>query len=321
MIVRSEHSIFESMKYSLFILVILLIGCKESARDKKINALIKLADKSDSLLHYQESINIYTDILRLDSVNIVALSNRGRAYVWAGEIKKGFADYDKVVQIRPGVPSYYRRGVAYMYINEARKALPDLRKVVELNPGFSEAYYWISTANSKMGNLDSARYYCSRADSIGFMREYSISVMYDIDMNARDYKKAVAIMTQAIRYFPDNYLWYNNRAYARNFLEEFAAAVEDCDSAIKLNPAFGYSYNNKGYALMGLNKLDSSLVYINRSLELAPNNPYAYKNRGVVLLLLNNREQACKDFVQSLKQSKDMLLTKEVVKLRDRHCY
>ncbi len=309
------------MKYSFLIFIIFLFGCAESVRDKKINALKKLANNSDSLMHYQESINIYTDILRLDSLNIVALSNRGRAYIWSGEIKKGFADYDKAVKIRPGVPSFYRRGLAYMHNNEVRNALSDLRKVVELNPGFSEAYYWISTANSRIGNLDSARYYCFRADSIGFMREYSISARYDIDMNAKDYEKAVTITTEAIRYFPDNYLWYNNRAYARNFLEEFAGALEDCDSAIKLNPAFGYAYNNKGYALMGLNKLDSSLVYINRSLKLAPNNPYAYKNRGVVLLLLNKKEQACKDFAQSLKQSMDKSLTEEIVKLKDKHCY
>jgi tetratricopeptide (TPR) repeat protein len=309
------------MKYMPIFFLIVLLGCVTSERDKKIEALVALASQSDSLQQYRKSVEIYTDILRMDSASILALTNRGRGYVWSGEVKKGFADYDKAVQIHPGVSSYFRRGIAYVYINEYQKALSDLRKVVSLNPKFSEAYYWLSSANSKSGNLDSARYYCYRADSIGYMKEFSISVWYEVYMNAKEYKQAASVMTKAIADFPGNYIWFNNRAVARNYFEEFEGSVEDCNRAILLNPAFGFAYNNKGYALMGLNKLDSSLFYINRSLKLAPGNAYAYKNRAVVLLLLRNKEQACRDLDQALSLGKEASLIKEIADLRDKHCH
>ena len=58
----------------------------------------------------------------------------------------------------------------------------------------------------------------------------------------------------AIKYDPNNHLFYNGKGVSLIALNKYQEAVKNFDTCIKLNPDFGQAYFNRGYAKhMGLN--------------------------------------------------------------------
>jgi len=51
-----------------------------------------------------------------------------------------------------------------------------------------------------------------------------------------NYSDAIQLYSKAIELDGANAIYFSNRAQALIMLEEFAKAIEDCDTAIKINP-------------------------------------------------------------------------------------
>ncbi len=161
------------MKTRLLIIlsIILIAGCKSNIKTNtdQIDKLVNLATASDSLMDFTTSVKYYSEILDLDSTKLIALNNRGRAYVWLGQHDKGFADYDKAISLYPHERTFYTRGMAYLNINNYDKAIQDFTKSIELNPNFGEAYYGMSLIRANQDSLDLALKLCNEADKLSYL--------------------------------------------------------------------------------------------------------------------------------------------------------
>jgi tetratricopeptide (TPR) repeat protein len=299
------------------------IGCSTKGQDsnkKKIEELTKLAEVNDSLKDQGQSILYYTEILEIDSTNLQALVNRGRALIWIGKLSEGFSDYNKAVQLYPHERTFYARGMAYVNLKEYEKGFQDITRSLELNPGFGEAYFGLSFIKEAQGNLDSALLYCDKAEIHGSPLQQLQERKAGLYEKQGNYPAAINVMTKLIQAVPSNATYYNNRGYEKNQLQQYAEAIKDLDMAIKLDSSMAFAYSNKAFALLKQNQTNRALANANISLHLDSQNPYAFKTRGEIYLSLHQKDKACSDFTHAETLNKGENLRKELKALRDKSC-
>jgi tetratricopeptide (TPR) repeat protein len=74
-----------------------------------------------------------------------------------------------------------------------------------------------------------------------------------------EFEKAIMHYSNAIDMDKENPIYYSNRANVYIELEEFGRAIEDSDTAIKLNPSFTRAYFRKATALFEQPHIEGSL--------------------------------------------------------------
>jgi len=90
--------------------------------------------------------------------------------------------------------------------------------------------------------------------------------------NDGDVKKAIEIIEDGLKKFPDNSdLWSDYGALLNN-LERYDEAIEATDKAISLGKTNAHAWYVKGYALEKLEKYLDAEIYYEKSLELKPDN-------------------------------------------------
>ncbi len=75
--------------------------------------------------------------------------------------------------------------------------------------------------------------------------------------------------------------------------------------AIGLDPKYTIAYNNRGYAKLFLEQYESALEDFNFAIKLKPNSALIYYNRGKVNIYLHRFQQAKSDYEVALKLAED----------------
>lgn len=91
-------------------------------------------------------------------------------------------------------------------------------------------------------------------------------------LSSGKFEEAVKFYSEAIALDPKNHVLYSNRsaAYAKD--ENYAAALEDANQTIALNPSWSKGYSRKGSALAYLGRHDEAVQAYEKGLELEPGN-------------------------------------------------
>lgn len=114
----------------------------------------------------------------------------------------------------------------------------------------------------------------------------------------KNHEAAIPALTRAIELFPDFTLAYMERAYAHQISgdsHQFALALADYDSALRLNPRLTYAWLNKGNMYYTSGDLTSALDCFNNAISIDPAFGSAYYNRGITYLRMGNKRQAFAD--------------------------
>ena len=87
---------------------------------------------------------------------------------------------------------------------------------------------------------------------------------------------------------------YNNRALAKIRLKLFTSALQDCDTAITLDPNTGHV--NKCLALIGLEKFSEVIENVDKAVGLGENDVTLYLVRGIAKISVHDTSGGCLDF-------------------------
>jgi lipoprotein NlpI len=83
---------------------------------------------------------------------------RGEEHFKRGEIKEAIADFDKVIELRPGQePYHWQRGIAYYYAGEYQKGRRQFELHQTVNPNDVENAVWHFLCVAKTESFDKAR--------------------------------------------------------------------------------------------------------------------------------------------------------------------
>ncbi len=153
---------------------------------------------------YDEAIQSWEKLVRLDpAARVVASYNQARIYLYLGNYEQAIKELDKGAKLEPNHPLIrIFRATVFMYMDKQTEGIEMMRKVLEENDqmdGIRPLYgmflanvgkkdearaqltdeaknlakadhdmaYWMTTANSQIGDIDQAFYWMERAIKLG----------------------------------------------------------------------------------------------------------------------------------------------------------
>lgn len=124
-----------------------------------------------------------------------------------------------------------------------------------------------------------------------------------------DGKKAVQLgpalilnaFTDAIAKEPSQVIHYQNRAWFHIEMQDWCAALLDCNKAIELDCTQAMTYTQRAAAHMGLRNFDRAVDDYSRAIDLDPLQPWSFFSRAGAHQALGNFEQAAADYTEAIR--------------------
>lgn len=192
-----------------------------------------------------------------------AYDNRGSAHTSLERYRPAIVDYDRALQLDPGVGrTYFNRGKLYLGADQFKKAIADFDRAIELEADFSEAYEERGFANSKLGRDNLA------------LDDYN----------------------QALRLGEQSAITYHRRGIVYRKLARHEDAFSDFEQALVLAPGLAAAYVDRGILSDQLGQHDNAIDDFDLALELKPNLARAYYHRGRAYRSLGQPERTFRDW-------------------------
>lgn len=222
---------------------------------------------------FDEALNIYNQVLIVESNSVAAYTGRGNVFRLTDKLNEAFDEYSKALAIDPAyAPAYRGRGLLFIYnYKELTKGLADFNEAIRLDPDYALAYYSRGSYYYDQGNLAAA---------------------------LADYNKAIDLGQ------PNSWVYYN-RAILYKKQDNLEAALADFNKAIELNPQNADAYVFRANVYAALKNLDEAVANFSKAIELDPQNALAYYNRGLTYKAKGNKQAAKNDFEISGKLNPD----------------
>jgi len=145
----------------------------------------------------------------------------------------------------------------------------------------------------------------------------------DAYYSKKDYDRAIADYTQAIRLNPSNGVYYNNRGLAYQDKKDYDRAIADFTEAIRLDPRTAVIYLNRGHAYRDKEDYDRAIADYTEAIRLDPNaySETLYTNRGFAYYMKSDYAQARSDINRALRINSNSEFAKLVDDLLKRRGY
>jgi len=194
--------------------------------------------------------------LELNPRNVNALDLRGNAYVMTGQSAKAIADFSRAIAVAPAEPNAYRfRGAVYTALHRDREALADFNRALALAPGDLLTIEFRGHLHQVTGR----------------------------------YAPAIADFTTVIDAQPGLARAWNSRCWTRTLANvDLAAALKDCDTAIRLDPASAFARDSRGFVYVRLKRYASAEQSFDEALKLKPDLASSLFGRAIAKLELHD---------------------------------
>jgi len=251
----------------------------EGSEERSVEKLMKLkmwkASALDSLGRYEESKEIYEEVLRWQIENLGeehpdvawSLHNIGLVYNELGEYGKALEYYEKSLEMskkiygdeHPNVAANLNNiGLVYKNLGEYDKALGYYEKSLEISKKIlGEEHLAVATSLNNIGNV-----YCN-------LGEYEKALEY--------YEKSLEIRKRILGYeHPDVATSLNNIGLIYDKLGKYAKALEYYEKSLEIKMkilgvehlAVATSLNNIGNVYCNLGEYEKALEYYEKSIEI-----------------------------------------------------
>lgn len=222
--------------YAFLILFLILNGCSNGIKEKLLEA-----NKYSTTNRYTEAIQIYDQILEIDSINFHALAGRGLMFYNLGDYKRALADYNKALISKPqAFDIYYNRGLTFSALGDKSTAIKDFDFVISNDSNDYMALYH--------------RGYAKMAES--------------------KYEDAIQDFDRAIKKHPSDH-YYENRGICKFLNKDIEEALSDLSEAIRLNSKNTSALFNRGNIYYSVAKYKEAIVDLEKVVLSNPNDSNA----------------------------------------------
>jgi tetratricopeptide (TPR) repeat protein len=219
---------------------------------------------------FARAIVDFDESLRLNPKNLIALSNRGAAWLLRGETDKAIADLDAAIAINPKNPAVYSaRGAMYRQLGQFDRSIADLDEAVRLEPKESQAYN-----NRALTWRDEG-----------------------------EYDRAIADWDEAIRINPKDEKAYGNRGQVWRLKGDLIKSVDDLNEQIRLHPKDSLGYELRGDTYRYKGDLEQALADYNAAERIEPNSIPIFTGRGLTYEKQGDLVRARAEFKKALSST------------------
>lgn len=201
---------------------------------------------------WENSIGLYSDIIKNYPDSYVALNSLGAEHMLYGNTQLAYKYLDKAISSSPEYyKGYYNRGLLNFKTNHPEEAIRDFTKAIELKQyvkayvGRGNAYYREKDLSRAMADANEAL----RQEPSNARAAFLLANCYD-DLNQLD--KALYYYNACIASSPEEPIFYMRRAIVRGKQQNFQACLQDLDTCIRLKPDEAEAYYWRGVARVNL---------------------------------------------------------------------
>jgi tetratricopeptide (TPR) repeat protein len=253
---------------------------------------------------YQNALSDYNKAIEINLNYTAAYYFRGLIkYGHLGDFNGALADFNRAIEIQPDYAfAYNLRGeIFYNVLGEPQKAFADYNRAIEILPDFAAAHSNLGFLKCKSykdrsgadAHFNTAINIDSELDHVYYNRAFCWDMHRDprISEIDNDYSRAITLN-------PRNYDYYVRRGFLRQ--ERFSIfvvnsggnifyrspsqlALEDYNSAIRLQPSYAGAYYYRGNLKeLFLNDIQGAFVDYNTAIRVQPSSSVAHLCRGLV---------------------------------------
>ena len=225
---------------------------------------------------------------------------RGVARQNTGRHRLAVDDYDNALKLLPrNRQLLFNKALALDDLKDYDGALSTFEEIIRYYPSFENAYLGRAHTLLEKGDTIGARTDIDKALELNHNAVNAYIMRADIAINSEDnYAAALDDIDHAIKLQPKSAGLYINRAFLRYKLDSYSGAMADYDYALTLEPYNMAALFNRGLLLLEVNANDLALEDFNRVLELNPDDMRALYNRAVVYSNKANYKAAIADITR-----------------------
>ncbi|XP_038062393.1 sperm-associated antigen 1-like [Patiria miniata] len=235
----------------------------EHAEKRKAEATV-LKDQGNQAFKksdYTRAVELYTQGLERLKDFVVLYTNRAQAYNKLEKFTEAMEDCRTALQLEPkNVKALVHLGKAQQGLKDYEAAVWTYKEILKID----EKYEKMVADNVKRAQEADAS---ERTEK----RKAEATVLKDQGnqaFNKGDYTRAVKLYTQGLERLKDFVVLYTNRAQTYNKLEKFSEAMEDCRTALQLEPNNVKALVHLGKAQQGLKDYEAAVTTYQEILKI-----------------------------------------------------
>ncbi|HPO97741.1 MAG TPA: tetratricopeptide repeat protein [Bacillota bacterium] len=233
---------------------------------------IVLEDLSD----YSAALSCYNGALKIAPHDSWTWANKGKCLENMGKYKEALGCYDKAILYEPTTSLFWNYKIKLLLLlDRIKEAMDCSNEALKIHPNCSVLWNCQGELFNRFEN----------------------------------YQKALDCFDKAIKYADqdedvEGYL--NNKAKCLVNLNDFDAAFDCLNEALKINPEHDITWCNKGVAYYFLEMYEAALECLDEALKINPDDPDYWENKGELLEKLNRNKEAqlCYQKARIMKQKK-----------------
>jgi tetratricopeptide (TPR) repeat protein len=220
---------------------------------------------------YKGAIEEYDRALALGAPTPLAesslLTYRAGALWHLGRSNEAIADHDRAIKVDANAFALWARGETFRKLARFTEALKDYDSTIKLAPGFSPSQVGRAIVLWRLGRIKEAQETFDRAIAIKAdpwaltWRGMFLRAQEKIDAAISDYSKAIELD-------PSHFSAFLNRANAYAVRGEYAKALDDYETALRLKSDDPAVYRGRGWVFARQGLTDRARADNTRALEL-----------------------------------------------------
>ena len=231
-----------------------------------------------------------------------ALIDACRKAFSANDLTTALDDCNKAIALDPTSASAYAyRGDVKDVQGDHHGALQDYDQAIKLNPDYQYGYATRCDTKREIEDYAGAKADCAKAISLDASDSYSFDRFGYLDLDMNDDNAAVKHFTTALKDDPNRANSYAGRCHAYDDLQKYDLALEDCKSALDIDPKSDDGLFYLAWAERNAGQPAEAVVHWNMYIAQNPDDAVAFYNRGLANRDAGDLAAAVKDFSAYIK--------------------